>query len=159
MPTLYILCGLPFSGKSLLSKEIEKTTSIRRVSFDDMFDELQKINKNITYELGLNEIESKLTEELRAGNSVVYDSVNLSSKHRVKLKELAEQAGAQAKIIYLNTSAKEILKRREQSLSDNSHHTLDEEFVRGAINRLEPPTDAIILSTDKEKSDFLKTLK
>ena len=60
MPILYILCGLPLSGKSLLSKEIEKTTSIKRVSFDDEWNIFKQSDENITYEVALKTIENKL---------------------------------------------------------------------------------------------------
>ena len=159
MQTLYILCGLPFSGKSLLSKEIEKTTSIKRVSFDDMWDVLKQSDKNITYEIALKKIEKKLVCELKNNNSVIYDSVNLSSEHRNKLKKLAEEAGAQAIVVYLKTPVEEIYRRREQSLIDKSHHYLDKKFIDKSNERLEIPTDCITISTEKEKDIFLRSLK
>ncbi len=36
MPTLYILCGLPFSGKSMLAKEISLKTGFTVISYDDV---------------------------------------------------------------------------------------------------------------------------
>ena len=159
MPILYILCGLPLSGKSLLSREIEKTTSIKRVGFDDEWNILKQSDENITYEVALKEIENILVTKLKDNHSVVYDSVNLSNEHRNKLKKLAEEAGAQAIVIYLKTSVKEIYKRRRQSLIDKSHHYLDIDFIDKSNERLEVPDDCIIISNEKEKGNFLMNLK
>lgn len=160
MPTLYILCGFPYSGKSLLSKEIEKTTSIKRVSFDDIYDNLTKSNKDTTYEVGLKEVRDELIKNLKAGNSIVYDSTNLTSESRNNLKKLAENAGAQAKVVYLETPTVEIYRRRAQSIIDKSHrNTLTEKDMENAVGRLEAPTDCILISTSKEKENFLKSLR
>ena len=158
MTTLYILCGLPFSGKTLLSKKIAEITSIERVSFDDEWDKLKVADPQITYEQGLNKIENILREKLKEGFSVVYDSVNLSKKHRDKLEELAKEIDAEAKIVYLQTSVEEIYKRREQSLLDNSHHFLEKDFIDESNGRLEAPNNCILISNEKEKDDFLESL-
>jgi predicted kinase len=159
MPILYILCGLPFSGKSLLAKEIEKTTSTKRISFDDIYDTLVKSNKDVTYEAGLNEVEKNIAKNLKDSYSVVYDSSNLKKERREALKKLAEQVGATPKVVYLQVSAEEIHKRFTQSLVDKSHHYLNEEFVNKSIKRLEAPTDCISISTEEGKKNFLESLK
>jgi predicted kinase len=159
MPTLYILCGLPYSGKSLFSREIERTTFIKRISFDDTWDELRRKNKDATYEMVLYEIEKELTENLEKGVSVMYDSINLSAEHRNKLAKLAENAGAQSKIIYLQISNEELYKRRAQSLIDNTHqNVLSDKEIDNAVNRFEEPDDCIRISTEEEKKNFLDSL-
>lgn len=160
MSKLYILCGLPYSGKSLFSKEIEKTTSIKRISFDEIFDKLKKLNESITYEIGVKEVDKSLTKELKKGNSVIYDSTNLSFRRRSELKKLSELVGAQFVVIYIETSEEEIYKRKRQSLVDKSHsNVLSDEDINNAIKRLEIPTDCIILSTEEDKRGFLESLK
>ena len=159
IPTLYILCGLPFSGKSLLSKEIMRTTSIQRISFDDRWNTFKNLDKGISYEETHRKVEEEITKNLEMGVSIIYDSTNLSVKNRDALKTLAKRAHAQAKIIYLKVPPEEIYKRRGQSLIDKSHiNVLSDKEMQNAIDRLEVPTDCICLSTDEEKSKFLKNL-
>lgn len=160
MPKLYILCGLPYSGKSLFSKEIEKTKSIKRISFDEIFDNLKKLNEGITYEIGVKDVDKTLTEELKKGNSVIYDSTNLSFRRRSELKKLAELAGAQFVVIYIKTSEEEIFKRKAQGLIDRSHqNVLSDKDINDAIKKLEIPTNCITISTEEDKRDFLESLK
>ena len=96
-----------------------------------------------------------LRQNLQAGYSVVYDSVNLSEKHRNKIKKLAEEVGAQAMVVYLKTPVEEIYRRQEQSIQDKSHHYLGREFINQSIQRLEVPENCIVISNEKEKNDFL----
>lgn len=158
MPILYILCGLPYSGKTLLSKEIEKTTDIKRVSFDEMFESFKISRPGVTYDEGRIEIEKEISRILKNGDSVVYDSTNKNAEHRDKLQKLASNVGADSVIVYLKTSPEEIQKRRKESLVDKTHHVLTEDFVREAIKKLEEPTDCVTISTEEEKGLFLKSL-
>ncbi len=158
MPILYILCGLPFSGKSLLSKEIEKRTSIKRVSFDDLWTIISKSNKISPYKITLQEVEKILIENLSNKISIVYDSPSLKLEQRSKLKSLAEKFGAQFKVIYLPVSIDEVHKRRALSLKDKTHHIVKDTDFDRALKQLEPPTDSIIISNDQEKEDFIKNL-
>ncbi len=159
MTTLYLLCGLPFSGKSLLSKEIENTTSIKRISFDEMWDAFDKSNVHSPYKIVRQKAKDVISENLKAKISVVYDSTNLQSEHRDEFKKLAEEAGAKFEIIYLQNSIDEIKKRRALSLINQTHHIVQDKDFDSAFSRLEPPTDAIIISNEEEKNNFLKNIK
>ncbi len=93
------------------------------------------------------------------GISVVYDGTSLKLEYRNKLKKLAEEIGARVEIIYLPSSIDEMQRRRVLSLKNESHHIVKDKDFNRAIEQLEPPTDCIILSTDEEKSRFLKILE
>ena len=67
MTTLYLLCGLPFSGKSLLSKEIENTTSIKRISFDEMWDAFDKSNVHSPYKIVRQKAKDVISDGLDIG--------------------------------------------------------------------------------------------
>ena len=159
MATLYILCGLPYSGKSLFSKKIENATSIKRVSFDEGYEELSKSIKDITYDIARLEIERELARNLEKGISVVYDSTNLSEAGREMLINVAVNSKACAEIIYLDVPFAEIYKRKDQSLIDKTHQNdMSNNDIEAAIKRFEIPTDCIIISTEEDKDNFIKNI-
>lgn len=155
---LYIMCGLPFSGKSLFSEEVEEKTSIVRVSFDDVWREMcVKIPDN-TYEAVISYVEQLIMSHLQKGVSVIYDSTNLKAETRQSLLYLAERCGARGVIIYLPTNKEETRVRREKSMVDGSHHTIDTESIEKAFERLEVPAECVTLVTDEDKQRFVEGL-
>lgn len=157
-PTLYIMCGFPFSGKSIFSKDVAVKTSIVRVSFDETWQLLGEKVSDISYESVMVYIEKQITEELKKGVSVIYDSTNLKADHRMSLVYLAEKAGAQALIVYIPTTQEETLRRRDISAQDGTHHVVDQENIDKSFEHLEVPADAVVLTSEEDKERFLEEL-
>ena len=118
-PTLYILCGLPFSGKSTLAQAIAETTAADVVSLDD-----------INAERGLFGGDGIPVEEwerthgiavqrtgalLARGTSVVLDDTTSRRFLRDRYREVARRAGANAVLVHLDIPLDEIRHRREHS--------------------------------------------
>lgn len=158
MTKLYILCGLPFAGKSLLSKEIENKTGAKLISFDKNWEELSKTNPEINYETGLQDCKNKIKDNLQKNISVIYDSTNTSPATREIFINLAKENNAEPIIIYLEVPLEEIKRRRAQSLIDKTHHEVSDENFNRSVEHLVPPTGAIILKTEADKKDFLEKL-
>ena len=158
MKKLYILCGLPFAGKSLLSKEIENKTGAKLISFDKNWEELSKTNPEINYETGLQDCKNKIAESLQKNISVIYDSTNKRPATREVFINLAKENDAEPIVIYLEVPLEEIKRRRAQSLIDKTHHVVADENFNRSIEHLVPPTDAVILKTEDDKTTFLKNL-
>lgn len=84
MSKLYILCGMPGSGKSQwaethkdeLNAVVHSSDSIRAELLNDENDQ----SKN---ELVFKILHQRIKDDLRAGKNVVYDATNLSRKNRV----------------------------------------------------------------------------
>lgn len=152
------MCGFPYSGKSIFSKEVAAKTSIVRVSFDDMWCELIAKIPELTYDMALLYVEKRITEYLRKGHSVIYDSTNLKADHRMLLVYLAEKVGAKGVVLYIPTTVDETLRRREQSVRDGTHHLIDQENVDKAFEHLEVPADAVVLASEEDKGWFLEEL-
>ena len=79
MPRLYMMVGLPGSGKSYHASTMEavvvSSDSIREELFGDVND--QEHNNEV-----FNEVHKRIHENLKNGSDVVYDATNLSRKRR-----------------------------------------------------------------------------
>ena len=158
MSSLYILCGLPFSGKSFFSKDVESKTSIMRVSFDDLWNALVALDGNIPYEKVMIEIEKLITNNLIEGISVVYDSTNMKEEHRDSMLNLTKNIHVDAFVVYFPITVEEMYKRQAQSLIDKSHHIVNMESIHASLEHNTPPIDCIILANEHHKTVLLKKL-
>lgn len=92
-PFFYLMCGLPGSGKSTFAKELKaKTDRIKGLnetvllSSDELRKEMFGDENNIEHNGEVfNEMRRRTKENLKAGNNVIYDATNISSKRRTNL--------------------------------------------------------------------------
>ncbi len=152
------MCGFPYSGKSLFSKEVAAKTSIVRISFDDTWNMLIEKIPELTYEMTIAYMEKQIVACLENKKSVIYDSTSLTAEDRMKLIYLAEKAGAKGVVIHIVTTKEETLRRREQSRIDHSHHVVDQENIDKAFEYFEAPADGIILKSEDDKQKLLAEL-
>lgn len=148
MVTLYIMSGLPFSGKSTLSRKISEQLKLPRISFDEAWLEVEQKEGVVP---GVNDVEqwmyiNKTCEEralqlLRDGHSVVYDNLGSEYKHREKMRNIANEAEASSKIVYLDVGKKEVNRRREINLSSKERHQVSDENFDKALKTFEPPRE------------------
>ncbi len=158
MTNLYILCGLPFSGKSMLGKEMSVKTGYTLISYDDVWQSLHHLDENLTYEKVLEDCKKQITDLLNTGFTVIYDSANPKEEHRQDIKKIADEIGLNTSIIYLKLPLEEIRRRREVSLIDKTHHVVSDENFNKAIEQLEEPLNAIVIQNEQEKVSFLDGL-
>lgn len=168
-PTLWLICGLPASGKSTLAGEMASRASIPLFDSDKVRKELfgikpdQRVDEDFgkgiynpeaserTYarlkELGLRELEK--------GNSVILDATYGHRESRKALADIAERNQANFVIVHcsasLDTIRKRLLKREsKKTISDarlkhlNGHLKSFQEFT------LEEDKKALWVDTEKE---------
>ena len=83
MNKLYIMVGLPASGKSTIAKEIAKKENAVIVSTDNLRQELlNDINSQDNNEIIFKEAEKRLKEHLNANRDVIFDATNINYKKR-----------------------------------------------------------------------------
>jgi hypothetical protein len=97
MPTLFVLCGLSFSGKTTLARRIADATGSAIVAYDELYATVER-DSAIT---GLDEwylIRGVLHEQARAhlaaGRSVVVDNLNEEVVDRAAFRAIADEQGA-----------------------------------------------------------------
>lgn len=143
--TLWILCGLPYSGKSFLAKKIMEKIGIEFVSIDDILSEKGydwNINK-LPDASGWQEVfdisYAKARKALVLGKNVLYDSTNHTKVSRDTLREVAKSVDGEAKIIFINTPESVVLNRWEKNKETKERFVLDENLLNMTIKSLEIP--------------------
>jgi predicted kinase len=131
---LLYTCGYPVSGKSTLSAAVGTTFGFDVVSVDAQFE-----TKDVeTWLDGYLAAHLTVDESLRAGRSVMFDSVGHTWKHRDRLRRKAERFGAASMAIWLCTSAAQADERRQaNALSPVRAHVPDEGFDE-IVGQFEP---------------------
>lgn len=156
---LFILCGLPFVGKTTLAKTISKQFDLPHVDLD-MINRKRGIGvkgRNVTTQEWIEtyEISYKQTVDfLNKGKSVVYDATNFTIKQRRKLKQLAIDNNAKPIIIYIDISDKEARRRLAENRKKNLRYDVKDEDFAEVANNFQPPTDeeGLLLTYSQKQS-------
>lgn len=143
-PALYIMCGLPFSGKTTLARSLANQCGFVHLDLDALARE-----KSLFPEEGINdeqwgqvfrEVCRQVAALLVSGKSVVFDAVNYDRVGRDRLRTIAEQSDSGVHVIYIKLSIQELEQRRQ---ANRAHHqrppVRDEDFMELATG-FEPPT-------------------
>lgn len=98
---LYIFCGIPFSGKSTLAKELAKRTGFTRIDLDEvkfgMFGkditdfELQQKDWDVIYQ----EMYRQIKVALSSGQTVILDTGNFTKHERGLVRQIADMSSPQ----------------------------------------------------------------
>ncbi|SRR6266700_2072957 len=143
-PCLYILCGLPFAGKTTLARALERQLGIALV-------ELDAINK--ARGIGLHgeaispeewdgtyaEAYRQLDAFLAAGQSVLFDAASFTKAQRDSLRALAGKHRASSLVIYLDVSEAEARQRWLQNRATGARYDVRDEDFAHVVNFFEPP--------------------
>src|SRR5437763_10969544 len=144
-PMLYILCGLPFAGKSTLGRAIAARTHGAIVRFDDLYDahahELAKaLDTLAVWQAIRDRAKLEVTHWLSRGVSVVYDNTNFHVAHRRALQEAAALCGAEALVVYVNTPIDVIRERQRANALMQERRCVTETELRYVTEQMEKPT-------------------
>jgi predicted kinase len=148
MNKLYILCGIPFSGKTTLAKAISNALGHERVDLDAVKIELygdtmkdgdlQQKDWDAIYKRMYQDIENLLKQ----GKTVVHDTGNFTAHERGLVHEIASKLGVEAQTIFLdipkNIAYDRLLKNRN---TKNRHDVTDIDFER-TVAEMEPPGES-----------------
>lgn len=140
---LYILTGLPYSGKTTLARELNKRFGFSLVSMDevierrgDKVEEMIQEDWNTVYSEGY----KKLKKLLSRGKTVVLDLANLKRSEKEAAKQIARSLGSDYKLIYLNVLVEEIKRRWWKNERTKERGQLARRTLNRALNMFEEPT-------------------
>ena len=144
-PTMFVMVGLPASGKSTRAKQIEVERPALRLTPDEwmipLFGDNDADGKR-------NVLEGRLIwlalRALRHGVDVVVDFGVWSKVERSALRALAAEAGASCELVYLEVSEDQQRWWRDRRASEEpatTFHVSDED-LDDYRRRFEPPDDA-----------------
>lgn len=149
-PTLFIMCGLPYSGKSVFSKRFSAENGYGLVSIDD-------VRESLGFFWGITDTDAQNWQEvfrvvdelivstLKQGESVVYDSANQDEASRCKYRELAESLGCRSNIVFIDTPMEVIQERRLDNHGNLVRAHIPQEHFESAIQTFVPPKDADVI--------------
>ena len=109
--TLYVLVGLPGSGKTTLAKDIANINiKAKHISSDairaELFgDENNQENNSLVFE----EMKRRTKEYLKEGYNVIYDATNISSKRRIALLKEFQKINCNKICIYMARTLEECI--------------------------------------------------
>lgn len=164
MPRVYILCGLPFAGKTTLAKALIQHLDLVRVSIDEI---------NSVRGLGLNnsaiapadwdntyaESYRQLALYLRIGYSVVYDAANFSRSERARARTIADQNGSDARVIYVTTPATIVRQRWLENRITHIRNDIRDDYFEIGLSSFEPPTEdeqVLLHNNEQDVEDWIE---
>lgn len=115
-PSLYILVGIPCSGKSYYAEKIFEPKNIKIVSTDEIRIEIFGTRKfdinrnNEIFEIAF----SRIKEELISGRDVVFDATNTNKKYRRTVIKLGKSCNSRIVAVVMNTPLSVCLRRNRE---------------------------------------------
>jgi predicted kinase len=144
-PRLYIMTGLPYSGKTTLRKALVTRLHCEAVSVDEIMDASDMWRAGHPTQEDWNaaytEAYRRIEDALRQGKTVIFDCANLPYCERANVRAIAEKLGIQSTVIYVNISKDEIIRRRLENAETQARGQLDDEMMERAFKLFEEPTE------------------
>ncbi|MCB9823965.1 ATP-binding protein [Candidatus Nomurabacteria bacterium] len=161
-PTLYILCGLPYCGKSTLTRELVKRHKFEVCSVDNQIDKYKMDTDEMTqddWNLVYSEAYENLKKDLRAGKSVIFDMGHLKRSERNTARAIAKDCGVNHKLVYINTPKEEIEKRWEENETTKARGQLSRKGLDTAYGFWQEPQvdeDPILYNNKMDLNSWIK---
>lgn len=140
IPTLFMMVGLPGSGKTTIAKEHLYGVTGDRYSSDDLRKELfgdTEYNKN-NNTLLFTELHRRIKTNLLCGNDSIYDATNINKKRRIAFLRELTKIPCQKICVIVATPYDDCLKNNQNRIVNGDAGVPDETITRMYTN-WEPP--------------------
>jgi predicted kinase len=142
-PTLYLLCGLSFAGKTTLARTLVERFGWDLVSFDAINAERGLDGgRGISGEEWLHtlgEAHRRVGELLAGDRTVLLDDTHCWRSLRDAGRTLAAEHGAQCRVLYLEVPESELRRRMEENQRTGARNAIDPEVFEQLLAGFEPP--------------------
>ena len=148
MPVLIAMCGLPFSGKSVLAEALSRELRIRLLSYDHgiypVHSRSAPAGSSVASEYDFVQAIARreIGAILASGESLIYDDLLLQREDRRKLAAVAEAHWAGFVLVYLDTPLPVIEERRAANSRTRARPSVPDGKIRTDAALLEPPEEA-----------------
>lgn len=142
-PTLYLMLGLPGSGKSVTGKAIANITGASYILSDQIMKRLFPEPKFIPeeYKKMMSVLFARMHGALCEGKSVVIDANNNRRDNRKRQGKIAANYGANMITVFV-TTPEHIAKQRAQTERDEQSFFISDEVFDRFKSRMQPPFEA-----------------
>lgn len=140
MPVVYLLCGLPGSGKTTYAKELEKGGVVRLTLDEELFRAHgRQYSGHAEKQAEMKErLLQRLVEHVKIGQSVALDFGFWKKADRDRVKDFVRDAGAKSRLVYFKQPLDELKRRiRGQDLAVN--HEMNDEMMDMFVAQFEEP--------------------
>ncbi len=143
---LYILCGLPFAGKSSLARALAKAVSAAYVELDAINSErglgldgkrISAADWDETYRIAYQRIDGFLRE----ARSVVYDSASFTRAQRDVVRAIAERYGTPSKVVCVEAPENTVRARLVQNRKTRLRYDVRDDDFAHVLDNFQPPED------------------
>ncbi len=127
-PTIYMLLGLPLSGKTTYSKEFQKQTGLKRLSLDEEVFKIAGNKQNEKYDLEAQKkveemFQKEIVQSIKNSESLILDFCPWKKERREEYKKLIGENGGIRKLIYFDVSLNELKTRiNGRNILKNEHY-------------------------------------
>ncbi|MFA5894237.1 MAG: ATP-binding protein [Candidatus Shapirobacteria bacterium] len=142
---LYILCGIPFSGKTTLAKKMEDKLNTLSIDLDaikfeffgnDATDALiGKEGWNRIYQ----EMYQRIKDALSSGRTVVHDTGNFTKYERDLVRKIAEEQKLESTTIFVDIPTAEAYKRLVANRQTKARFDVPDDDFYGVVEEMEIP--------------------
>ena len=143
---LIIVCGLPFSGKTVISKDLSTRLNAERVSFDETWNRLEQeitadeSKKTLDWETVRSLCKDLIKSNLTANKNTIYDDVNATFQMRQEIAQIARSLGLTYCVLYLDISLDEMYLRIKRNIKEKYHHQVSKENLQNVVQGFEEPS-------------------
>ena len=115
MPTLFLICGLPGSGKSTVAKQLESERRALRLTPDEWMERIIGTGYDEEKRAAIESLQWDIAQRLLSrGVDVVLESGFWSRTERDQVRARAKELGAEARRIFLDIPREELRRRLAQ---------------------------------------------
>ncbi|HEY7093872.1 MAG TPA: AAA family ATPase [Ktedonobacterales bacterium] len=145
-PRLYIVFGIPFSGKSTIVRELVRQSGCRAIDIDAINTArgVGIAGSAITpedWEISFARALAQLDDALAAGESVAYDGHVWSRTQREDFRAVTAAAGADITFIYLDVPESVARERWQANRQTAQRHDVPDNLFTQAVALMEPPDE------------------
>ena len=145
MPTLYLLCGMPFSGKTTLGKTIARHIDSAYISLDEI-NELRGLRGGDgipveewekTHSIAMSQIQTLMP----TFQDIVLDDTNCFRWLRDRFRQLATEHNYQTSVVFVDVPVSEIWQRMSDNQKTQTRHTVKPEIIKEMAKTFESPEE------------------
>lgn len=157
MPTLYLLCGMPFSGKTTLGKTIARQLDSSYISLDEINEarglrggdgiSIEEWEK--THSIAILQMQTMMP----TSQDIVLDDTNCFRWLRDRFRQLAAEYNYQTTVVFVDVPVSEIWQRMSANQKTQTRHMVKPEIIKEMTKTFEPPEeDENVIRYDGEQS-------